>query len=659
MPAENQQDAPITPWDGLATTLIHDVGKVAELTTLLTKLRQEGQSISHSDLRKIVPRFFKEFQIHETPQIPGLWYGLIEKRFDLPAAQFVRDAHKLGDQISKQIQGPAYSELEPGGELDKSDPDAANKLKRDKLPTHFFPYWGLPQLWDSAKADRVFQNVCGVIAKAPTLRALLSLQDAMEEFPHTRYVPHLSLKLHDKFAASLFYFIYRKLRELPDEARLTEFDFCAIEVSPDLLDVFYRLRDILACSKQASAFYKQVVAELFVPWQRDLPGLCAEDNPFVFYESQGFVFLYPSPAAARSGIQTALDAIPLLRKVEVRYTQFHIDIEYHENRRRPGCARAETFTESVPAPSLADFITESGQRCELCQRIVSATELAADNKESLLCEQCRVARQHGSGIDLDLVSRAGTQSNRIAYIFVTLPKDLRTHAAQVAETKLIPDFWLEHHLPPAYQIPATEQHVYEYLQALLAIRQFDVALKEGVEVIRQEHGQNAAALLFQNPSSKALVVHEDYFWELIDFVHGQKQKLRLECSVRAVICPPKTPFWSLVELATQYRVGDILWDVSREVIHMFSDTEIASIRNLASLCKKLRILRNQLNALSAVALQTSLEELILEIDNRKDRLGELRVQLTKDLRALAPEGSDLQDREKRAVFFKYIAGLTR
>src|SRR5262249_8619381 len=163
------------------------------------------------------------------------------------------------------------------------------------------------------------------------------------------------------------------------------------------------------------------------------------------------------------------------------------------------------------------------------------------------CAQCRAIRQQGSGIDLDIVSRAGTQSDRVAYVFVTLPECLFAHAAQVAETKLIPDFWSEHSLPPAYQLPATEQHIYEYLQALLPIRQFDTALNEGVEVIRQERGHNAAHVLYENPSSKAIVAHEDHFWELIDFVHAQKQKLRLECSVRAVICPPKIPFWSLVE----------------------------------------------------------------------------------------------------------------
>jgi hypothetical protein len=95
---------------------------------------------------------------------------------------------------------------------------------------------------------------------------------------------------------------------------------------------------------------------------------------------------------------------------------------------------------------------------------------------------------------------------------------------------------------------------------------------------------------------------------------------------------------------------------------MFSDTEINGtngIRRLASDAKKYGIWRAQLNALSAVALQTSLEELILEIDNRTDRLKELREPIKTAVRALGSEGSSLKNQEKRAVFFKYIAGLTR
>jgi hypothetical protein len=593
----------------------------------------------------LIEEGYKQFSISGAPQIPELWYDLIKKRASSEdAIGMLHRAHKLADRISKQMQGEAYS-------------SADASLPREGMPTGFYPYFGVPRTWSSQDADRLFAELCRALADKPSLKNLLNIQNLLGGFPHSRYVPHLSLQLHDLFATSLFYFIYRRLRDTEEPKKITEFEFFTLEIAPDLLDVFYRLRDVLACAKQAKEFYKHVYSELFAPWESDLTGMSPDHNPFVFYSSQGFVFLYPDLGTARLALEKSLRAAGILRRAELRCSRFAIEIL---ERDRPGVVRTESFVESLPAPSLADFAADSGERCEGCQRIVPVGELEEDDKGSLICETCRANRREGSGINLDLVSKAGSGSNRVAYVFVTLPHNLRAHAAHVAETNLIPEFWPKDgplkDYPP---LRATEQHVYEYLQALLAIREFDSALEEGVQVIRVENGNDAAHILFQNPSSKAIVVHEDYFWELLDFIHYQKRKLRLECSVRAVICPPKTPYWSLVELATQHQPADILWDVSKGAIHMFSDSEIASIRQLARDAQRYRIWRAQLNALSAVALQTSLEELVLEIDNRSDRLKEMRDPIKNAVRALGSEGSPLKDQEKRAVFFKYIAGLTR
>jgi hypothetical protein len=666
MPDHIQPDSTLAVWDGFGAALIHDIGKVGELTTFAEKKRREGHELSHTrDLPLMLEATFEKHSIPWPPRFPASWFSVIippkgEATGTIPAAL------KLADQISKQIQGEYYSRLEDENEwlaeLEKTNKPARERLRRHNLPTEFHPFFGSPKKWEAKDADPVFLQICRELGNEITMSSLMGIQELVRDFPHTRYVPHLSLKLHDQFAAALFYFVYRLYREAGGPPKVTEFEFFSFEVSPDLLDVFYRLRDVLACSRQAEDFYQHVFAHLFSSWEADLPGITAQHNPFVFYQGQGFVFLYPKYDDARAGLEKALAEVPLLRKIEVRCTRFVVELKNEGGRRRPGAARAESFEESLPAPSLADFASEGGERCQGCYRTVPVAQLAEDNKGDLLCEACRLNRRQGSGVDLDAVSKAGNSSNRIGYLFVTLPNKLRAHAAQVAEQKLIPAFWPKDDGLEKYCPPATEQHVYEYLQALTAIKDFDAALEEGVKVIRLEKGQNASHTLFKNPSGKAIVVHEDYFWELLEFIHGQKQKLRLECSVRAVVCPPKTPFWSLVELATQHEPSDILWDVSKGAIHMFSDTEINGtngIRRLASDAKKYGIWRAQLNALSAVALQTSLEELILEIDNRTDRLKELREPIKTAVRALGSEGSSLKNQEKRAVFFKYIAGLTR
>lgn len=684
MSAKNQQDARNTPWDGFGASLLHDVGKIGELTETARRQQRKGKKWSHDrHLKDILTECFKKFKIPGEPSIADSWYDLIAG-IKSSTAGVIYPSLKLADQVSKQIQGTAYSQIEDNRWLSEAPLEEKNKLRRDNLPTLFCPYFGSPKLWafpgtsqtlpaiaetkgyfgllrPSASADATFDGICRELFSDTTLAHLLTIQDYLEEFPHSRYVPHLSLKLHNFFSASIFYFAYLKLRQWADPNELTAFTFCTVEVVPNLLDVFYRLRDVLACSQVAAEFYQSAMKQLFSSWEADLPGVSTGGEPFVFYHSNGFVFLYPDIESARSALRVALNATPILRAVDLRVSQFSMKTSWQGkgwNLQKDG---VNLSIESLPSSSLVVFEREGGQRCEACQRMVKASEFVEDDKGNHLCSECKQLRRRSSGIDIDRVSRSAEGSNRIAYAFVTLPDNLREHAAEVAEAKLIPQFWSECSLPAVYRIPATEEHVYEYLQALLAIRQLDVVLQEKIQSICCEHGQYAGAVLFFNPSSKVLVLHESHLWDFLEFVHLQKKRLLLECSVRAVICPPKTPFWSLVELATQHRVGDILWDVFREAIHMFSDAEIASIRNLADSARKYRIWRNQLNSLSSVALQTTLEELLLELDNRTDRLKELRAPLIQAIRDLKYQGngSDLKDREKRAVFFKYIAGLTR
>ena len=693
-----------TIWDGLAATLIHDIGKVGELTSFAKKSARGGKTLGPTKhVREMIAGHLPE---GEPFPIPDAWLSFItndKEKVPADAAPLLAPAHKLADQVSKQMQGERYSRLEDGvwlKQLRKVNTDAANKLDRNRLPTHFYGYFGPPKLWDLPKpeeraasdqtaatsatgeADNQFGDICQALKADISTQGLLRLQEKLEDFPHSRYVPHLSLALHDLFAASLFYFAYLELKAQGSPERLERFGFCAVEVIPDLLDVFYRLRDVLACVDFAKKFQERAFAELFQAWVADIPGMTADANPFIFYHKQGFVFLYPDLVAARHGLSEALNAVPAVRKAELRALNYSLAIRWTGNGWHPGEASVESVIDSLPALTLREFTHESGQRCQCCGRPVAASSLAADSKGDMLCPECHELRAKSSGIDIDLISWAGyrperakpepaesslsepspaepaSRSHRIAYLFITLPAKLRDHAADVAKKDLIPAFWREHHLLDDAMIPPTQGGIYEYLQALLALQQFDESLERKTSEILSDMGPNAARILFLTPTTKALVMHEDHFWEFLAFVSDQRRPLHLESSVRAVLCPPKTPFWSLVELATVHKRGDILWDVSRETIHMFDDAEIDSIHKLAKQAKGLR-LRSQLNALNKVALQTSLKELLLELEYRSDRLKGFAEPLGQAVEALKPEKHETKSREKRAVFFKYIAGITR
>ena len=134
------------------------------------------------------------------------------------------------------------------------------------------------------------------------------------------------------------------------------------------------------CDAQGRRFYQHTVEALFSSWASDILGLSADCNPFTFYEKQGFVLLYPDLQAARFGLQQALSRVPALRKVEVRATAFSVKITWHGSNPRPGKVTVETFVESLSAPTLREFATESGQRCEACQRTEAGTELAEDGQ---------------------------------------------------------------------------------------------------------------------------------------------------------------------------------------------------------------------------------------------------------------------------------------
>ena len=80
--------------------------------------------------------------------------------------------------------------------------------------------------------------------------ALLHVQRRFRCYPHTSYIPHISLAFHNRFMAVLFYLAYRALIDLQAEGKdhtaLEELKFSVLTATPDPLHLFYRLRDVRA-----------------------------------------------------------------------------------------------------------------------------------------------------------------------------------------------------------------------------------------------------------------------------------------------------------------------------------------------------------------------------------------------------------------------------
>jgi len=93
---------------------------------------------------------------------------------------------------------------------------------------------------------------------------------------------------------------------------------------------------------------------------------------------------------------------------------------------------------------------------------------------------------------------------------------------------------------------------------------------------------------------------------------------------------------------------------------MFQSSEVGEIRELAEIARDNNVTSIQLNSLSDISLTMSVDELLLEIGVRKDRLRLFGERLADAIEHLETNDESVyQNRIKRAVFIKYIGKLVR
>ena len=93
---------------------------------------------------------------------------------------------------------------------------------------------------------------------------------------------------------------------------------------------------------------------------------------------------------------------------------------------------------------------------------------------------------------------------------------------------------------------------------------------------------------------------------------------------------------------------------------MFQSSEVGEIRELAEIARNNNVASTQLNSLSDVSLNMSVDELLLELYIHKDRLRQFGERLADAIEHLETnDESEYQNRIKRAVFIKYIGKLVQ
>lgn len=632
-------------WNGFISSMIHDIAKLLEFKTeIMLELSKKNKSTSHENLPDYLEAFRKRFGLIAVNLLPEV-LTLHQRKAE---AGVTGTAVTLADMISKTIQDYPYN-LEDDPEL---------KKRRGQEPPRFYPFWGFHYEWDTDHMITVFKKVYNYLTRDINVRTLLEMQKEMLNFPHTTYIPHLSLAVHHQFTSAIYYMLIPMLRELASPMELKKFNFSIIVVQPNFMDLFYRLRDVMVCQKLNEELNKSIFKQVYSKFGNDLQGIHPGYNPFVFYSKDSMAYIYNDYERFKESMINSFEIIKGVKYIKLEHMDFKLTITWENDKSQVNLINnVDCVKETISSRKLFSFDESSMVSCGMCQVPYDKGFLKSDEKGNLICDDCMTLRKITSGVDFDKVSQSDEGEERVAFVFITFPDDLLNHAKDVADNILLPRFYDRIRLPQ--RINSTKTGLYEYLQLLLEIQRFDEVLKGEVEKIKGIVDEPSANTLFIFPNLKVFLFREDKVWEFLGVLNSERLKMQLEMHMKVVICDAKTPFWSLIEGATKHSDQDIFYDISKEVITMFTSDEVRDIRKIAEMAKTNRVWPTQIHNVSQIALKTSIDELLLEIDVRKDRLKGIENELKTSLQKLIKTESKYKDREKRAVFLKYIANLSK
>jgi len=620
-------------WQWFAAALVHDLGKVV--------LDASGQWTDHEQLdKKPFGRLLPESIVDKAK--------IHHASVDLQAGSHSAEALALimvdGFQqaMGKVPRGPARLQQHPA----------------------FYPYYGSVETgYDQHKVQPLTSRITSTLQEWPSLedlslKHLLELQEELTHYPYASYLPHLSLALHHRFTALLLYFLRRQMDGGPPP---TELEFSMLTVSPEPMALFYRLRDVDTHKRLIKKLRDELFRRVFVADKKAaLSKLGPTLNPFEFFDGgSGLVLVYDRPGEIIHALQEVLNEEPFLRSLLVEQTDFRLTGNWKWKPKKggndfwadPDDVEISSSTWSLLSEPVMDYPAVSLERCQMCGHPEEV--LAEDVTGDLLCPSCLKERQERRGkvVDIHKVSEGGKA--KIGFIFLTMKEPLYEQAQEVAGD-LLGEFMNQRRVEPRTLEP-TKTGLLEYLQAVIAMGEFQTQVEEAIE---KPH----AYTLLRLPTKMVYLVREDFYWRFLGFLNEERKKLCLPTSLRAVLCGPKTPFWSLMDRFLIYDGQDLYYDEAEGSIVMFTSDEIRSIRDLAGIAERDQGSSSQLIALSRFALTHNLAELLLEVDvrARQNKLPSRLIDpLKKALDNLEVTDDERKAQTKRGKFIDYVAKMAR
>ena len=640
-----------TLFEGFIAAALHDIGKLA---------LKNNTWAQHEDLRVVGKRTgidFVELLGENAVDLICIHHGNVRKGvFDLSKLSNIEYALALSDKI----QSSMYPRKEVEERIGKIELDRMKNRER-----YFTPYYGPLKRWDEGAAKGCLNGLIDELNKLGRFKErsnhgrwakdILKVQNKLLNYPSLTFMPHLSLAMHHQLSAALFLFLCDELEKYDDLKDLREFKFSVIEITPELLKTFYRMRDVSGMHSMTEELSTKVVGKLFGQYRRELNGIPnKKSNPFLFYNKNSFVLVHASPRIVLETLRELSNELDLFYSLTVTVNEYVCEIDRKPDEETGIFAKGQPVSRrryTILSDKILSDDLHPAHICMACGKPIEGDK-KEDDKGHILCDLCRNIRKKSTGYDLDVFGGAG---ERLSYIFLTLPDDLIKHSKEVAEERLISRFLNECKIDP-YSIPPTDCGILEYLQALreLSLFQDDV---DGLITGDYE------TTLFKSPQFTGYLFREteDQPWDFIRYLNAKRSDLRLNPSMVLMSCNTKTPFWSLIESMPTYNnsKGDVIYDISGGSVTMFQSVEVSKIRELAEIARKNNVTSTQLNNLSDVSMNTNVDELLLELDVRKDRLSRFGERLADAIKQPEMSGNEYQSRIKRAVFIKYIGKLVQ
>lgn len=641
-------------FNGFMAALLHDMGKLildnggnwkkhyemnVKNNPLLNESTIDFKKLLGNDRYQLAIVHHEPISVKNSPNIPINSMGISLEKISL----------FIGDKLQKGMHGI------PEIDVPRNNP-------------YFLPYYGEGIVWDKVISRKIIESIDEKFSSSSplNLKKALDIQEYCTTL-HTTYIPHISLSIHQRFSAVLYYFLHEKLKECSFITDLSELCFFVIQITPDPPNLLYRMKDVRIIKQSMEKLREYLLTEIFNEHMANLPEITKDANPFEFFSGDSIVLMYDDTDRLINKLQYFINQDQNIHVIHLNYFKYRLELKgswsVKEDRlgffSRPGEISVSESQITLLSTYLEHYQTITINSCSKCNK--PTVEPVMDSKGDILCQYCWSGRKDLSiGINLEDVGKKREEIEKIGFISITIPEDIRSEAVRVAKEKLIPDFKKVKNIK--IEIPTTNTGLFEYLQAVLDIGRFQKVLDEKIKTI-QTIWETAAHVVYKSPNCALYLLREDYYWNFLWYTLEERKILHIPSSIKGVICDSHYPFWSLIDKLLLYTKEDIYYDASERKVVMFTDEEVMCIRQLANLARNERIPSAQLQILVQTAIRSSLEELIMEIDVREQdrKLGRSNFasRLISGLKSMKSMGEDYRDREKRSIFIKYISKLAR